>query len=570
MKRHLTFLAIAFLILVVAAGFLPAQVAGAGDFNVPTVEYPTIQDGIDAAFAAGGGTVHVAAGTYYKNITLKDGVEVLGAGEAVTTIDGSGLDTVVTAVDVSSETKIDGFTITHGKSSDGGGMRNENSSPVVTNCTFSGNWVKYGGGGMCNISSDTILINCTFSSNSADCGGGICNYSSDPALTGCTFSGNSAGHDGGGMYNNDSSPTATSCAFSGNSTYEGGGMYNNSSDPTLTGCTFSGNSVYYSGGGMFNNYSTPTVTNCIFSGNSANHGGGIFNVSSGPTVTNCTFYGNSAEYCGGGLYFYANHELYPAKVTNCILWDDIPDEIYNLDTTPTVSYSDVYQNSGIYTGTGNINSDPLFVDPDNGDFHLQYDSPCIDSGTNSAPSIPAEDFEGDGRILDGDGDSTATVDMGVDEYFPRADLEVAKMDSPDPVMAGGEVIWTIVVTNHGPSGAGDVVLTDDMPLQVEYLQYSPDSGNSWSDWSSPLSLGTLASEDDIEILIRGTVDSSTEKDTVITNTAEVSSVIEDPDTENNSSTSEATVDTSSDLEVTKTGRDRAVGGGSLIYTITVT
>jgi len=54
-------------------------------------------------------------------------------------------------------------------------------------------------------------------------------------------------------------------------------------------------------------------------------------------------------------------------------------------------------------------------DPANWDFHLRPDSPCIDAGTNEAPSLPATDFEGDSRIIDGDDDGTATADMGVDE-----------------------------------------------------------------------------------------------------------------------------------------------------------
>jgi len=58
--------------------------------------------------------VHVAAGTYYENITLKDGVEVVGAGADVTTIDGSGNGPVVTANNVGSEAKLDGFTIANG------------------------------------------------------------------------------------------------------------------------------------------------------------------------------------------------------------------------------------------------------------------------------------------------------------------------------------------------------------------------------------------------------------------------------------------------------------------------
>ena len=54
------------------------------------------------------------------------------------------------------------------------------------------------------------------------------------------------------------------------------------------------------------------------------------------------------------------------------------------------------------------------MDADSGDFHLHACSPCIDEGYNLL-SLPDYDFEGDDRIVDGDGDGTATVDMGVDE-----------------------------------------------------------------------------------------------------------------------------------------------------------
>ena len=53
------------------------------------------------------------------------------------------------------------------------------------------------------------------------------NTQSSPTLTDCTFTGNSAGKDGGGMYNVFSSPTLTNCTFTGNSAGEdGGGMHN--------------------------------------------------------------------------------------------------------------------------------------------------------------------------------------------------------------------------------------------------------------------------------------------------------------------------------------------------------
>jgi hypothetical protein len=66
-------------------------------------------------------------------------------------------------------------------------------------------------------------------------------------------------------------------------------------------------------------------------------------------------------------------------------------------------------------GIGDISADPMFVDAANSDYHLQYNSPCIDAGTN-VPEFPDYDFEGDLRILDGDNDGTAVVDMGADEY----------------------------------------------------------------------------------------------------------------------------------------------------------
>ncbi|MFC1861256.1 S8 family serine peptidase [Chloroflexota bacterium] len=293
-----------------------------------TDAFATIQEGIDAV---AGSTVHVAAGAYYENITLKDGVEVLGAGADVTTIDGGGSGSVVTPNNVGSGTILDGFTITNGSAEYGAGMYNNNSSPTVTNCTFSGNSATYHGGG-------------------------IYNWNSSPAVTNCTFSGNSATYNGGGMYNYNSSPTVTNCTFSGNSaTYYGGGMYNHSSSsPTVTNCTFSGNSAAYNGGGMYNINSSPTVTNCI-------------------------------------------------------LWDG-GDEIYNSSSTPVVTYCDI---QGGYTGTGNIDADPLFVNPAADDYHLQPTSPCINAGDNSAiPGWLTTDFEGDPRIADG------VVDMGADEYLP--------------------------------------------------------------------------------------------------------------------------------------------------------
>jgi parallel beta-helix repeat protein len=338
-------------------------------------------------------------------------------------------------------------------------MFNGGGSPAVTNCIFSDNLANYGAG-MWNYGSSPTLTNCTFSGNIAEgmgIGGGMYNEAgSNPTVTNCTFSGNTASSSGGGIYNNSSSPTVTNCTFANNQTQEtstnyggggmcnsnsnpvvtdcnfslnsagrwGGGMYNSSSSPAVTNCTFSGNTAY-TGAGMFNQTSHPMLSMCTFSGNSSGwSGGGMCNEGSSPTVTNCTFTGNTASNNGGGM---GNYSGSSPSVTNCIFWGDTPDEIFNSDGIATVTYSDV---KGGYSGTGNINADPCFVDEDNPDpnvwnLRLSHDSPCIDAGdTTAVPGGTWADIGGNPRILDdpqipdtGVSFSGLTVDMGAYEFY---------------------------------------------------------------------------------------------------------------------------------------------------------
>ncbi len=74
---------------------------------------------------------------------------------------------------------------------------------------------------------------------------------------------------------------------------------------------------------------------------------------------------------------------------------------------PVVSYSNV-QNG--YDGTGNIDTDPGFVNPRKEYFRLGKDSPCINAGNNDAANLPQTDLAGKPRIND------LIVDMGAYEY----------------------------------------------------------------------------------------------------------------------------------------------------------
>jgi hypothetical protein len=262
------------------------------------------------------------------------------------------------------------------------------------------------------------VTNCTFSGNAAQFGSGMYNYDSTPTVSNCTFSLNTATRSGGGVCNSTyTSPTITNCTFYGNTADEaGGGMHNYLCSPTVTNCTFTNNvafSVNHGGGGMCNwNDSSPTVINCMFSENLANgYGGGMYNHdNSSPTITNCTFYGNTADEVGSGMYNYRSSTM----VTNCIFWGDEPNEIVDDPcSTSVVTYSDV---QGGWTGAGNIDADPCFVDVAGGDLRLSPGSPCIDAGYNNAPNLLPKDILDNPRILDGDCNSVATVDMGAYEF----------------------------------------------------------------------------------------------------------------------------------------------------------
>ena len=59
----------------------------------------------------------------------------------------------------------------------------------------------------------------------------------------------------------------------------------------------------------------------------------------------------------------------------------------------------------------------------------------------------------------------------------RVDLAVTKVDTADPVTAGGTLTYTITVTNTGPSAATGVTLTDTLPSQLSYTSGTASQGS---------------------------------------------------------------------------------------------
>jgi predicted outer membrane repeat protein len=252
----------------------------------------------------------------------------------------------------------------------------------------------------------------------------------------------------------------------------GGGMYNNTSSPTVTNCTFRSNSALHYGGGVYNEYSSPTVINCIFTTNNTLYGGGMYNVNSDPNIVNCIFTGNLADYYGGGLF---NSFSYPT-LANCILWGNTAPtgpQMYNEVSTPNVSFSDV---QGGWTGTGNINANPLFVDPNGPDnipgneddnLRLSPGSPCIDDGNNSAVPVGIEiDPDGRDRFADGDCNTTIVVDMGAYEFTSAylGDFD-SDVDFLDYAIQANFWLTDEFLMDIAPTPAGDGIIdTSDLAV----------------------------------------------------------------------------------------------------------
>ena len=330
--------------------------ASATIINIPE-DYATIQAGIDAS--NNGDTVLVSPGTYVENINFNGHSIVLGS-LFFTTGDTSYI----------SLTVIDG-------SESGSAVTFENSED-----------------------SSAIIIGFTIANSSGYLGGGIHCEGASPSITMNIFNENSS-WDGGGAYFNGSTARIIGNLFNTNyaSVYNGGfggAIYCENSSLYIAGNNFVNNLAYDGGGAITCISSSPTriefnvfYQNLTFGTNFPGGGGAVFIQTSDLSMTNNLFNDNRSTLgYGGAISCWGSNPV----IVNSILWADTAyryaEFFSDTSSSPQITYCDI---SGGHQGEGNIDVNPLFRDPDNGDYHLMaiacgdpYDSPCIDMG---APTI---------------------------------------------------------------------------------------------------------------------------------------------------------------------------------------
>ena len=365
------------------------------------------------------------------------------------------------------------------------------------------------------------------------------------------------------------------------------------------------------GGGLRvgSSWSSFRMINSGFVGNTATDDGGAIALRESffneLVLTNNTIYENLATNRGGGAYILIDGSASIATIYNNIIYGNTAqqgtgDDLYvnnrffeDLGATTELSYNDITDyDIGPVAPTGietNINADPMLVDmtlrplpfsyeplPDP---RLQPGSPAIDAGFNDAPGVPTWDFDGDVRPLDGDGDTVAIVDIGMDEFSgepsQNADLGVTKSDSPDPVTEGENITYSIVVTNYGPGAATDVTLTDTIDELVTYVSATPSQGTcSVNLRVVTCAIGSLASGATASVTLIVTAGDVNEP-VQIANLASVSGTESDPVGSNDNWMEATTIvpvgPAMADLAVTKSDTPDPVlsGGPQLTYSITV-
>jgi len=303
----------------------------------------------------------------------------------------------------------------------GGGIYCSHSDIVISDNNMISNFSGTGGAAVWCWNSEVTMINNVIKDNitfyilGGEQAGGLGFYQSDVILRNNVIDHNHCGSSAGGIYISHSTALIDSNIISDNSAFE-------------------------SGGGIFLNRSQAALKHNLIINNDAFIISGLKDLLSDLIICNNTIYGNESMPSGKAISI--NQDGGDTLLNN-IIWGNNANSIGLIGDTINFLYNNI---EGGWPGEGNIDADPLFVDPDSGDFHLSWanypiddetKSPCIDAGAPWSPFDP---------------DSTR-ADMGAypfDQSINNIDIEPFLPESfalsqnyPNPFNASTTISYTL-------------------------------------------------------------------------------------------------------------------------------
>lgn len=421
--------------------------------------------------ASDGNTILVAAGTYIEHdISVTVDVTISGAGPELTIVDGNAIGRIF---DINATTVISGMRLQNGAAlgdmlfTSGGGALLTNGMVTLRNLHIVGNYAKGQGGAIFNLGTLLVEDSSVFSNTADASGGGFYNYAGNMTIVRSVIAYNTTGGlYGGGIHASGTSLVLEDAVIQENASgTAGGGMAVIMSDGTalLDRVSFVSNRSAL-GAALYLQKGVMTATNTTMSANvaSSDHGGVYASTSSAlllmqnstivsNTRTSTTGTGENGVFSANGAQVSLINTLVAYNSEdNCSLVAAPISLGHNLSDDATCSF----------TQTGDMeNVDPLLAPlADNGGFvpthALRPGSPAIDAG--SAAECASSDARGVARPYDGDGDGTATCDIGA--FESRHQLAVRDTTLAEGDSGTTNAVFTVTLAP-----------TSTVPVQVEYV-----------------------------------------------------------------------------------------------------